>query len=443
MTSEQEALLANVAANPDDDLARLVYADWLEERGGEAETARAKFIRLQIARAQAGLTVQPSLKERVYLRRYGKLWQPKWTAETHATIEYDRGFPHHIHADTSSRDYAFVFDESNHIESELRTLKSLSVKSSTITTRQVQLLDALSNWPLRSHITSLIADVNMSRNELLWQYEMLPNVNQIAFEEGAHNAIDMMAGRINGQNIRCIRMDLGFPTDTLWALLTGTSVPNLVDLGLSVGNHPENDLFSPHVANITCRLNRLHIDLPRLQVNDLIGSLLTDESARNLSELSVSGEMPSYPELTHFIESHAAKRLKLLSLVRDDYDPWRNEEDESHSDHFAARLMASHMFGTLEHLELIGHPFCDNTRRELIVAATAAGIKRLAVRIPHKQFMPSAEVFDQFDLFGLEAIKSSFGQPSNEKDLADRLGSRASIDMTSNYFAAQRRWNPL
>jgi len=45
MTSDLQALLAAIVANPADDMARLVYADCLEEQGN---AARAQFIRLQI-----------------------------------------------------------------------------------------------------------------------------------------------------------------------------------------------------------------------------------------------------------------------------------------------------------------------------------------------------------------------------------------------------------
>lgn len=48
MTTE-DALLAAVLANPDDDLPRLVYADWLEEHG---EPERAEFIRVQVELAR-------------------------------------------------------------------------------------------------------------------------------------------------------------------------------------------------------------------------------------------------------------------------------------------------------------------------------------------------------------------------------------------------------
>ena len=46
--SERDALTAAVLADPDDDLPRLVFADWLDERG---EPAHARFIRAQIALA--------------------------------------------------------------------------------------------------------------------------------------------------------------------------------------------------------------------------------------------------------------------------------------------------------------------------------------------------------------------------------------------------------
>jgi uncharacterized protein (TIGR02996 family) len=47
--TDREALLRAVAANPDEDTPRLVYADLLDELGGAANCARAKFIRTQIA----------------------------------------------------------------------------------------------------------------------------------------------------------------------------------------------------------------------------------------------------------------------------------------------------------------------------------------------------------------------------------------------------------
>ena len=53
-TTDRAALYAGILERPDDDVARLVYADWLEENG---EAERAEFIRRQIA----GENVKPSI----------------------------------------------------------------------------------------------------------------------------------------------------------------------------------------------------------------------------------------------------------------------------------------------------------------------------------------------------------------------------------------------
>lgn len=47
MTDDELALLRTIREHPDADLPRLVYADWLEERG---DPDRAEFIRLQVER---------------------------------------------------------------------------------------------------------------------------------------------------------------------------------------------------------------------------------------------------------------------------------------------------------------------------------------------------------------------------------------------------------
>src|SRR4051812_48307025 len=52
MFDEREALVAAIAANPDDDTPRLIFADWLQEHG---EDDRAEFIRLECELARRRL----------------------------------------------------------------------------------------------------------------------------------------------------------------------------------------------------------------------------------------------------------------------------------------------------------------------------------------------------------------------------------------------------
>jgi uncharacterized protein (TIGR02996 family) len=51
--SDEAALLAAIRAHPDEDTPRLVYADWLDEQGGESNRERAEYIRLEIEFARA------------------------------------------------------------------------------------------------------------------------------------------------------------------------------------------------------------------------------------------------------------------------------------------------------------------------------------------------------------------------------------------------------
>src|SRR5688572_28198252 len=76
--SDRKAFLQAIREAPDDDGPRLRFADWLEETGGEAERARAEFVRLQcaLARLPASDPGWPVAREKVedLCRRYGQVW---------------------------------------------------------------------------------------------------------------------------------------------------------------------------------------------------------------------------------------------------------------------------------------------------------------------------------------------------------------------------------
>jgi uncharacterized protein (TIGR02996 family) len=52
--SLEQGFIRAIVENPDEDAHRLIFADWLEEHGGEAGAARAEFIRIQCERARPG-----------------------------------------------------------------------------------------------------------------------------------------------------------------------------------------------------------------------------------------------------------------------------------------------------------------------------------------------------------------------------------------------------
>src|SRR5688572_25485946 len=63
--TDADSFLEAIRASPDDDLPRLVYADWLEEHG---EQAHAEFIRLSCHIAQE--TLPPDDRRELRRRRF-------------------------------------------------------------------------------------------------------------------------------------------------------------------------------------------------------------------------------------------------------------------------------------------------------------------------------------------------------------------------------------
>jgi uncharacterized protein (TIGR02996 family) len=63
--SSRTSFIAAIAAAPDDDLPRLVFADWLDEHG---DPARAEFIRLQVAAAREAEQFPPVIDEQKLAR---------------------------------------------------------------------------------------------------------------------------------------------------------------------------------------------------------------------------------------------------------------------------------------------------------------------------------------------------------------------------------------
>jgi uncharacterized protein (TIGR02996 family) len=112
--SDEDALLAAIIADPDDDTPRLVYADWLQENGDED---RAEFIRVQIERAR----IEPGSDRHLELRRREAVLQIKhrdrWLRQLPRRIQgaryhFRRGFAEVVELDAHrlvnhERDYRF------------------------------------------------------------------------------------------------------------------------------------------------------------------------------------------------------------------------------------------------------------------------------------------------------------------------------------------------
>lgn len=102
--TDREALLRAVATNPDDDTPRLIYADCLQELSGDANAARARFIRSQIVahrEPRGSATAGESPEIDALVAQYG----PAWLGELPPWVRLDRN-PQTAVAKTFSRGFA-------------------------------------------------------------------------------------------------------------------------------------------------------------------------------------------------------------------------------------------------------------------------------------------------------------------------------------------------
>src|SRR5687768_686031 len=99
MSDARAAFLRVICASPDDDTARLVFADWLDEHG---DADRAEFIRLQVGLAagtvpEAGRAAAQRRAEALYTRHQPEWWGelPQRPGVSWVTVPapFERGFP--------------------------------------------------------------------------------------------------------------------------------------------------------------------------------------------------------------------------------------------------------------------------------------------------------------------------------------------------------------
>jgi uncharacterized protein (TIGR02996 family) len=99
MTDTELALLRAIAAHPDEDTPRLVFADYLDELGGEVNVAWAKGIRAQIWLARDTTNSTLSLRARAFQSRDNLervLNRLRLSELVHHVRDWERGFPTHV-----------------------------------------------------------------------------------------------------------------------------------------------------------------------------------------------------------------------------------------------------------------------------------------------------------------------------------------------------------
>jgi uncharacterized protein (TIGR02996 family) len=248
--SDESALRAAIREHPLDDAPRLVYADWLDERGTTAASARAEFIRTQceMELLAAYDPRYPALeaREKKLLRK----WREVWLAELpkqYPDTEFWRGFP-------------------------VPSLKSLSIKRLVkLTDRHLRAaplwsyprapaeneFETLLAWPQLHRLTTFSLFLPLSRADWVERIAAcngLRNVTELAFTGSVRSVADLK---------RILDAWIGRRLTALWV----NSCP-IGDAGARlIAKHPATAglrLFRAHTAELTSRGIKALVDSPNL-----------------------------------------------------------------------------------------------------------------------------------------------------------------------------------
>lgn len=95
----EAAFLARIADEPDDTVARLVFADWLAERDERAHQERAEFIRVQFALAARGVPADERARLVARQKALLECYRPQWDEPLNEFVmhaEYRGGFAERV-----------------------------------------------------------------------------------------------------------------------------------------------------------------------------------------------------------------------------------------------------------------------------------------------------------------------------------------------------------
>ena len=188
---EQEAILAAIAAKPEDDTPRLAYADWLDEH---EQPERAELIRCQISLASGNdvasntdLTADPALEAKLAARKRELLGahRVEWNRSLHdlgaTEVAWSRGFPEGISIPAER-----FLANAEQIFIAAPTMASLTLSSNDIGPAGAQVL---AESPHLAHLTSLTLRSNGIRRAGAQALARSPHLSHLTSLDLGNNGI--------------------------------------------------------------------------------------------------------------------------------------------------------------------------------------------------------------------------------------------------------------
>jgi len=317
--SDEQALLAAIRNNPEEDTPRLMYADWLDEHAtSEAQRAHAEFIRVQIELARL-----PELAERHLAQRRNRLsqreqlllalYQEEWLhgpvpdSFLRRNVTFRRGF---------ASEGELLFEEINSPAAATALLQQPVLRTLSISGFDAYTLPEFLALPLLKELRGLSLQPESGDWSRLANCHRLGNLqflclwgNAVLTQEGAtrvaHNS--SLAG------VHSLQLLVPADTDPLPPLLSGTAFQSLRSLYLRAHETTKPSIPSIFHLKSLQGLKKLNLHGYNLD-GETIDSLTSSMFWPELCELELNESDLRAGGLTAL--AAATGKLKRLSLIR-------------------------------------------------------------------------------------------------------------------------------
>ncbi|QEL19525.1 TIGR02996 domain-containing protein [Limnoglobus roseus] len=313
--------LAAIIAEPEDDLPRLVFADWLEEIGDDT---RAEFIRLQCLSVRAPLTPGERVTVEARIRELLALHRDRWAIPGITGVQkFRRGFVEYL--------YIKAVD---FLRFERHIAKNAPVVRLRLSTAATHLA-ALANVPLFSRLRALefVNDELAGRLRIIFRPDLFPELRSLTLQNNRLWAEDLATlTQLADSWPKLNRLNLSgnpYSDDGLATLSAAAGLRSLRDLVLRSDGLPFVDcIHATGVAAFTqsTALHQLRLlNLAGHHIGDAgFRTLVESRNAQHLEVLDVSqndiGQIG--PEWAGALAaSPYLRRLRELNLSRNTIDP--------------------------------------------------------------------------------------------------------------------------
>jgi uncharacterized protein (TIGR02996 family) len=303
-SSAEDAFLQAILDSPDNDIPRLVFADWLEEQGNP----RGAFIRLQCQRAKM-TRYDPGWKdilaqESAIFKQFDAEWS-KPVLRLADAIEYRRGFIEHVRVSATKL---------------LRNADRL-FRIAPVCSIRLDHVDRLAEIGQAKWLAR-VRELDMSQNPLghrslraLFESEHCRSLRLLRLTECAldFNAVRVIAGEANLGNLLTLNLSAnGIGAEGAQALARSPSLVNLQELSLQ-----QNDLQVTGATALatapTFHLRRLALGHNRI-ANDGAAMIASCPQFEQLRYLDLQSNGLGNPSIVALCESPCLQRLEHLNL---------------------------------------------------------------------------------------------------------------------------------